>query len=500
MKDLDKKKRAKSEQKYIVRGSLLKKWNESISEAEEAMDLNREDRLELLNFNYVRQSDLQISNRSQHQQRATPSSSKKVSQQNSGKNAAKKNNEDVYAFDDDDAFGDSTLPTGFVFRKRLPKGDFNVYLKRHLEEEIENNSDLSKSEVIKKLKEKWSGLDEAIRSIYVERKAIYEDESNMLVSKRSNFDDDYFNDDDSDYDYNDSDSDRNGFGFNDDQSGEQFNNDQKSAMTSLKMKSRRTKSRKSEKLFDKIKNQDHSTEDLDNEEEITKNDDNDNIENNDKSSIVDNGDDTKPGPVKTMKKTPGRKSRNNKKQSDLNESQQNDSEQMKTKSLSKSNDENSTSSTNKKRKSTTQNLNISKSSTSEKKKSTTISLSKLSESNSSIEKRLCFEFDHVEEDDSTQSDTSEKPKKIKLIRRYCHHCGEEVKKDDKLVTCKGDCERMFHLKCNKYIRMIALDDGDYICDECQMGKYLVFSSIFSYYFIFEHQSTIFKIFSFSIDE
>ncbi|KAH9528291.1 Histone-lysine N-methyltransferase, H3 lysine-36 and H4 lysine-20 specific [Dermatophagoides farinae] len=458
LKDLDKKKRAKSEQKYIVRGSLLKKWNESISEAEEAMDLNREDRLELLNFNYVRQSDLQISNRSQHQQRATPSS-----------------NEDVYAFDDDDAFGDSTLPTGFVFRKRLPKGDFNVYLKRHLEEEIENNSDLSKSEVIKKLKEKWSGLDEAIRSIYVERKAIYEDESNMLVSKRSNFDDDYFNDDDSDYDYNDSDSDRNGFGFNDDQSGEQFNNDQKSAMTSVKMKSRRTKSRKSEKLFDKIKNQDHSTEDLDNEEEITKNDDNDNIENNDKSSIVDNGDDTKPGPVKTMKKTPGRKSRNNKKQSDLNESQQNDSEQMKTKSLSKSNDENSTSSTNKKRKSTTQNLNISKSSTSEKKKSTTISLSKLSESNSSIEKRLCFEFDHVEEDDSTQSDTSEKPKKIKLIRRYCHHCGEEVKKDDKLVTCKGDCERMFHLKCNKYIRMIALDDGDYICDECQMGKYRCFA-------------------------
>ena len=477
---MDKKKRAKSEQKYIVRASLLKKWNQSISEAEVAMDLNRLDRLELLNFNYISHSNnALLTNRQQQKSRVITATPKKVSQQNSSKHSTKKNNEDVYAFDDDDAFGDSTLPTGFVFRKRLPKGDFNIYVKRHLEEEIEKNPDLSKSEVIKKLKEKWSGLDEAIRSIYVERKAIYEDESNMLVAKRSNFDDDYY--DDSDYDYNDSGSDRNGFGCDDDQSGEPFDNDKKSSTTTnIKVKSRRTKSRKSEKLFDKIKNQDSSTDNIDNEEEIVNNDDI-KMDDNDKNSIVDNiEEDVKPQPIETVKKTPGRKPRssvsNDKKQSDLNESKQNDSEQIKMKSLSKSNDENPDSSTKKKRKSSIQNSDTPKSIASEKKKSV-VSSSKLSESNSLIEKRLCFEFDQVDEDDSTQSDASEKPKKIKPVRPFCHHCGEEVKKDDKLVACKGECERMYHLKCDKYTRMIALDDGDYICDECQIGKYFKFSSL-----------------------
>nr|SZF06518.1 histone-lysine N-methyltransferase NSD2 isoform X1 [Psoroptes ovis] len=407
LKDLDKKKRSKCEQKYIVRGSLLKKWNESISEAEEAMDLNREDRLKLLNFIYIRQSDLQIQtnrtpNNSQRALSTTGGATRKKSQLNSSKNI--KNNEDVYAFDDDDAFGDSAIPTEIVLRTR-PKGDFNIFLKRHFDEEMESNPQLNRNEVCKKLKEKWSKLDETIKMIYVERKAIYEHESNMLVSKQ--------------------------------------------------------------KLFDKIKSQDPTSENA------TKNEDKSitTSDNDDKKSIMSNEDDDVKPNKEIQKKTPGRKPRNNNKQSDLNESQKN-SQKIKSNSSSSAVDSSST----KKRKSIAQQQNSETSKPSDSPKKSANS------SADSIEKRiLCLEHDQMIYDDETRLSThsdasSEKPqKKAKSSRPYCHSCGEEYRKDDKLVSCKGDCERMFHLKCNKHINMIELDDGDYICDECQTGKHRCFA-------------------------
>lgn len=238
-KDLPKKQANKIFAKYSIRPGLKKQWNESVSEAEEALKLNLEDRVEKLTFNYVVRSDT-------NETKKRPSSTKRSLESSELNNSLasssskKPNNapEDVYNFDEDSEGFNNGLP-GLSFPKRALKGDFQVYIRKHFDGVSKENPDLSKAEVTDILRNNWDSLDEEMRSIYVERKAIYEDESNMLVSKRSNFEDNYFNDDDSDYDYNDSDnSNQNGF-------------DQPKALFPVTPKD----TKKSESLFDKIKNE-----------------------------------------------------------------------------------------------------------------------------------------------------------------------------------------------------------------------------------------------------
>lgn len=241
MFDLDKKKRAKVEAKYFVRNSMLKKWNESVSEAEEALLLDIEDRVNTLTFTYV--------NMTPQKPTSLNKSSKSLNSEDN-LNSSKKSKGDVYAFDDDDDASDNASFPEFVLRKRVQKADYNVFFQKHLNEEMVNHPELTRTEIKNKLKKQWDELDDEVRSIYVERKAIYEDESNMLVSKRLNFDDDYFNDE-SDYEYND-------IASNDSSSHVTNNFDDSKVDTTLSdsVKKRRIKSKKSEKLFDKIKNND----------------------------------------------------------------------------------------------------------------------------------------------------------------------------------------------------------------------------------------------------
>lgn len=49
----DKSKRLKVEQKYFVKNSIWKNWNESVSEAENALDMDKKSRIRLLTFNYI---------------------------------------------------------------------------------------------------------------------------------------------------------------------------------------------------------------------------------------------------------------------------------------------------------------------------------------------------------------------------------------------------------------------------------------------------------------
>lgn len=242
MFDLDKKKRAKVEAKYFVRGSMLKKWNESVSEAEEALLLDIKERVNKLTFNYINVAP---------QKSTTSNKNPKISNSHNNLNSSKKSSTtgDVYNFEDDDDASDTTFPE-FVLRKRVQKADYNVYFEKNLDEEMLKHPELTRTQIKNKLKKQWDNLDDELRSLYVERKALYEDESNMLVSKRSNFDDDYFNDE-SDYEYNDNDT-------NSD-TNHVVNNCEDSkadATMSNSVKKRRIKSKKSEKLFDKIKNND----------------------------------------------------------------------------------------------------------------------------------------------------------------------------------------------------------------------------------------------------
>lgn len=238
-KDLPKKQADKVIAKYSMKANIKKKWNESVAEAEEALKLTQADRVRLLTYSYVVKTD-------SNEAKKRPSTTKRsveVSTKNSSTPSSKKSlsaPEDVYNFDDDSEGFDNGLP-GLSFPKRALKGDFQVYLRKHFDEESKANPNMSKVEITDSLKDKWNLLDEEMRSIYVERKAIYEDESNMLVSKRSNFEDNYFNDD-SDYDdYNDSDNN------SDNQNGfEQPNNISTTD---------EEKTKKSENLFDKIKNE-----------------------------------------------------------------------------------------------------------------------------------------------------------------------------------------------------------------------------------------------------
>lgn len=370
------KKAAKILKKYSVTQNHLKKWNESVSEAEEALKLSPEERLQTLTFHYV------VDDKSSK----TPAkNTKRVSIKipNSINSASNKKGvpEDVYDFDEDsDCFDNGPMP-GLMFRKR-PQGDFQVYARKHFDEESKANAHLSKAEIMKILKEKWELLGEDMRSIYVERKAIYEDESNMLVSKRSNFDDDYFNDD-SDYDYNDSSS-ENG----NDSASNSKHEIHGSFSVAGKSKSR-SKARKSEQLFDKIKNQVGSKEETKQKRQSSKQ--------------------TNKG-----KESQGDEKNNAKKATNKNKRLSNQNSKKKSE------------------------IPVENPETPEKPNGSSV-----------------FEEDFTLSNDKKDEDT------------ICFKCADTDNKLE-LVSCNGECRRMFHSAC---VEMIKQEDGTFLCEECSTGKW-----------------------------
>ncbi|KAF7490682.1 Histone-lysine N-methyltransferase NSD2 [Sarcoptes scabiei] len=435
MKDLDRKKRSKIEAKYMVKNSILKKWNESISEAEEAMILPLKERVDLLTFNYI-----------SNVEKKTPRPNKSKSDSSitsKSKTVTKKSSEDVYDFDDEEDPFESVPPSGIVFRKRLPKGDFSVYCKKHYDEEAKKDPNLSKNEINRLLKEKWSNLDEEMRSLYVKRKAIDEDDFSMLVSKRSNFNDDYYNDD-SDSDYNDSGSET---GIN--RPKKILDNDTIFAQNSSTAKKIKSKSRKSEKLFDKIKNSiGGNNESINNglnessspsHNEIKKSE---NKMRNRKPIVP-------PLPVTSTPKQSS--SVNNKSTKVTNKISSTKNESVKNNHVG--GDEKIDSKT-------------------DKANNETVEIVEFSKKN-----LLNFKLEEMNDDSDCSSTDTLKSKSSRNIKeiKFCFQCSDEARKDDILAACSGTCERMFHLKCNADTKMIKLDNGSYICEECQTGRYKCFA-------------------------
>ncbi|KAJ6223683.1 hypothetical protein RDWZM_002228 [Blomia tropicalis] len=208
--DLPKKKVSKVLEKCNVKPSIKKKWNESVSEAELALKLDRKERVNKLTFNYVVGSEAAATAaaRSRKSQldsimQSTPSSTSGLQSSSSvtsktpkeKKGTAKKrsasgkkgkamnqSSEDVYDFDEDSEKLDNEPFPSLCFASRRPKGDFDVYCREHLDEETEAHPEMNKSEVIELLKQRWDELSEEMRSVFIERKAIYEDDSNIYKS------------------------------------------------------------------------------------------------------------------------------------------------------------------------------------------------------------------------------------------------------------------------------------------------------------------------------
>lgn len=439
--DLPKKKVSKVLEKCNVKPSIKKKWNESVSEAELALKLDRKERVNKLTFNYVVGSEAAATAaaRSRKSQldsimQSTPSSTSGLQSSSSvtsktpkeKKGTAKKrsasgkkgkamnqSSEDVYDFDEDSEKLDNEPFPSLCFASRRPKGDFDVYCREHLDEETEAHPEMNKSEVIELLKQRWDELSEEMRSVFIERKAIYEDDSNMFVAKRSTFDDDYLNDSDSDY--NDSDGNDN-FKEEEDDSPSVMNNS---------TPKKNAKAQKSEKLFDKIKN-----------------------ENND---------------TPTTAKTPTRSGRRRTATKVSNSSVTKKSIKP-SKSELKSSDQKSNSTASMK--------NV---------ESTPSSKANVSDPLSNPPdmwvKKLCSLDESADEtsgsDAASVNDEIGSSKKVEEDR-FCYKCGdEELTQSNILVKCSGICRRMFHQKC---IGDEFNDDPDnYYCLECETNEHKCFA-------------------------
>lgn len=448
IEDQPKPKVTKILEKFDVKKGIKKKWDQSISEAELAMKLDKRERVRKLTFNYIlddggistpksRKSTISsvtsspvvtMTLNSSIVSSSTPNngkSAKKASSQKSskgkksGKKTATESGGDVYEFDEDS----DTAEQPFIGlklnlnRNRVPKGEFQVYFRKHFDEEAKRHPNRSKAEIDDFLRQQWKELEEDERAIYVARKALYEPESNMIVAKRSNFDDDFSND--SDYDYNDSEGGKDLDG-NDISKLSNSNNNSTS-------KAKRSKSRKSEKLFDKIKNEDKP---------------------------IRNG---SPSTSSEHPPSSGSKQRSSK----VCITPARPKEATSSKSLPSTAPEPTPNSGSTSKKVTelirTEQLNTN----SAKKKVSTLS------DRPSKKKILYIGGDST---DDTSSDTTsvsseilEKPKKV-LADQFCFECSNEEIPGNGLVSCEGVCKRIFHSKCKELT--------DNLCDECRNSKFI----------------------------
>lgn len=237
--------------KYIVKAPMMKSWNYAVAEATEAMNLDNISRIRLLTFDYYIKDEaktpkptkrpLEVASTSKASHNESPKPSKARKRNSTGKKAAT-SPEDVYNFNDDSDSGE--VMGKLTLKNRKAKGDFQVYLRKHFEDECKANSDMTKMQVTAILKQKWSKMTDYERSYFVERIALFENEANMLVSKRASLGNDYDSDSDNNYSSNDEESlDRQSNENNGEGIGE--SNDKEAAI-------RKAKARKSEKLFDMI--------------------------------------------------------------------------------------------------------------------------------------------------------------------------------------------------------------------------------------------------------
>ena len=438
--NLSKKQAAKVFEKCNVKPSQLRKWNQSVSEAELAIKLDPEERVERLTFDYcvinnkeksrksatsASLSDTSTNNISLSYSNATPSTSKKVSKKpggskrNSSASNKKANNTrvDVYNFDEEDS--DEAQPPGqLLLRKRCPKGEFQVYIRKHYDDESKSNPGLSKVEVTDILKKRWDSMTEDMRCVYVERKAIYEDESNMIVSKRANFDDDSFNDSEDEF-YNDSDG---GKGSENESEDKTTISNENSNSHSKPKRSR--KSRKSEKLFDKIKNE---------------------------PSLTDNGV-SSTGTSRKRKSSASVKVQEGPSETPVRT--------LPTKSTSTTKPTPSTSTR--------------KPIDSIKKEQKTPNVKNIKKEMPSMEttKKLCYEESgddtNCSDAASVKSDAETSAKVKKQVDRFCYTCSDEETSTDGLVECDGACRRLFHKSCVKFVGSGSI----FTCEECKTSKLL----------------------------
>lgn len=229
---------------------MLKSWNYAVAEATEAMKLDHVSRIRLLTFDYVVKNEVKTPKATKRplesastSKAGTNSSAKpaKARKRNSTGKKAATSPEDVYNFNDD---SDGEVMGKLTLKNRNAKGDFQVYLRKHFDDECKTNPKLTKAQVTTALKQKWTKMSEYERSFFVERIALFEDESNMLVAKRANLGDDYGYSDDDDDDFNDGNSNDGPGGLSNDQNGEGF--------SKANVAISKAKARKSEKLFDMI--------------------------------------------------------------------------------------------------------------------------------------------------------------------------------------------------------------------------------------------------------
>lgn len=417
-------------EKCTVKPGIKKKWNESVAEAQEAMKLNRQERVQTLTFNYTGPgSDIKpkkvpttpkasaVNNNS-----ATPKAStsgKKRSSSGKGRGSKREaTSDDVYEFpEDSDGPDGEAIPGPLSFRSRPAQGDFQVYLRKHFDEAQKKNPDRSKLEINEYLKEEWDKLPEKDRQTYTERKAIQLDDAAMFVAKRSNFDDDYSND--SDYDYDGSDEGKESPG--DDVSSNLIIS--RASTSKGNAKTKRSTSLKSEKLFDKIKNA-AGTNGIDSGDQGGSS----RKRNRSASNIASTPTTSKK--LVTSKSSGKAASKSVTPKTNSHEADANDKEDLKSPMKSPG-----------------------------------------------VKRKLCFPEESYGED-TTSEDGDQIEAKIKVKQlddRFCYKCSDDETPEVGLLTCLGPCQRLFHRGCAE--NATDLEDGvsTFKCEECTNGKYKCFA-------------------------
>lgn len=154
--DSPKSQASKINAKFAIKAQK-KEWEFAVDEAEEAMKLDVQTRIQNYTFEYVLATNLKRKSESFLAQ------SKKAKSSSSP--------EDVYEFDAEDMdFNDSPGAPMLLFRKRqTSKGDFSAFCKANKQKFETEYPKLSENEMMELMKKKWDLLSDDLRAQYVER-------------------------------------------------------------------------------------------------------------------------------------------------------------------------------------------------------------------------------------------------------------------------------------------------------------------------------------------
>ncbi|CAG2100211.1 unnamed protein product [Medioppia subpectinata] len=170
---------AKVAQKYAIKATAKKQWDQSVEEAEEAAKMTREERVRSLTFEYILSSKVNLRRKLENS----------FGEQNDSKRKKLSSSpEDIYDFDDDDASINVSQSTpGLMWRKRVQKGDFAIYVERHYKTVEAENAGANRQEVEEMLQRRWDLLGEDLRALYTDRKfaPTNESESPAIITPKS---------------------------------------------------------------------------------------------------------------------------------------------------------------------------------------------------------------------------------------------------------------------------------------------------------------------------